>query len=195
MNQEIEEQAGANDELKEEFKVLMLASLRPYKGVNEFLKLAEEMPQIGFDLILSDSKEDVDFWKLKSNIPENLTILSVQNNVIPWYKSASVVINLTHKDECLETFGMTILEGMKFGLPSIVPTAGGVTELVLDGQNGFQIDYYDLDEIKRVVEEMQTNFQFWQGLSQHALEHSRKFSRENFNEKMSQLLRFQVAPE
>lgn len=189
VNQEIEQNAGAASVPKGKFKVLMLASLRPYKGINEFLKLAIEMPQVGFDLILSDSLEDVNHWKSGRSVPENLTILPVQKNVIPWYKSASLVVNLTHKDECVETFGMTILEGMKFGLPAIVPTQGGVTELVLDGENGFQIDYFDLDEIKRMIGKMQTDSHFWQELSQQALVESKKFSREAFISKMTSLLK------
>lgn len=189
VNKEIEQHAGTIAEPKGNFKVLMLASLRPYKGINEFLMLAKEMPQVGFDLILSDSEEDVNHWKFSLSISENLTVLSVQKNVIPWYKSASLVINLTHKDECVETFGMTILEGMKFGLPAIVPTEGGVTELVQEGENGFQIDYFDLEEIKRIIGKMQTDPHFWQELSQNALSQSQKFSRETFIADMSLLLR------
>jgi glycosyltransferase involved in cell wall biosynthesis len=38
-----------------------------------------------------------------------------------------------------EAFGITYLEGMGFGLPAVATTAGGATELVSDGENGFAV--------------------------------------------------------
>lgn len=40
----------------------------------------------------------------------------------------------------VETFGMTILEAMAYGIPSVVPNIGGPTELIKDGYNGYCVD-------------------------------------------------------
>lgn len=189
VKKEIEEQALFQVQVRGEFRILMLASLRPYKGIYDFLTLAREIPQAKFELILSESEEDVDRWKKWLDIPGNLAVLPVQEDVVPFYERASLVLNLAHKEEVLETFGMTILEGMYFGLPAIVPTEGGVTELVKDGVNGFQIDYSDLPSIKALIEKMKSDVPFWRNLSQNAINQSKHFSTENFRREIKQLLR------
>lgn len=189
VKKEIEDQANTKVEVKVDFRVLMLASLRPYKGIYEFLELAKALPKIGFDLILSDSDEDVYRWIGSQIVPDNLVILPVQKDVIPFFQKASLVINLAHKEEWLETFGMTILEGMYFGLPAIVPTEGGVTELVKDGVNGFLVDYSDLGRMKMLIKKMQSNLPFWMELSQNALDQSKLFSNEIFSREITRLLK------
>lgn len=180
--------AKSGDRQRGEFRILMLASLRPYKGITEFLELARTLPQIGFDLILSDSDSDVIRWKTEKIIPQNLEVLPVQKDVIPYYQKASLIMNLTNKDKCLETFGMTVLEGMQFGLPAIVPTEGGVIELVVNGENGFLVDYTDKDKIKGLIFKMDSDRGYWKQLSENAIRRSRQFSRENFESEMTKLL-------
>lgn len=188
VKKEIEDQAFLKVVRREEFRVLMLASLRPYKGIYEFLELAKELPGVRFDLILSDSETDVDRWKSALEVPINATILPVQEDVIPFFEKASLVINLAHKEEWLETFGMTILEGMYFGLPGIVPTEGGVTELIQEEVNGFQIDYSDLPKVKALIEKMQSDSLFWTELSQNSSERAKSFSRGIFEKEIRLLL-------
>lgn len=188
VKKEFQEQGHSQVLVREDFRVLMLASLRPYKGIYEFSKLAKEMPDIRFDLILSDSEQEVLRWKKEVNPTQNLFIWPVQRDVIPFYQKASLVLNLAHQDKWKETFGMTVLEGMHFGLPSIVPTEGGITELVLEGINGFRRDYLDLDGIKLLIDRMKSDTAFWSRLSLQALERARLFSSEIFNREMKKIL-------
>jgi len=188
VKKEFEEAASQKVTVRPEFRVLMLASLRPYKGIYEFLELARALPQLGFDLILSDSEEEVNRWKAQLDIPDNLSVLPVQEEVIPWYKKASLIVNLAHKDKWLETFGMTVLEGMQFGLPAIVPTEGGVTELVQDGKNGFLVDYSDLTQIKELIGRMHSDSVLWEKLSQNALNRAKLFSNDAFAKEMRLVL-------
>ena len=51
----------------------------------------------------------------------------------------------------VETFGLTALEAMSAGLPVIVPTEGGIAEMVTDGDNGYKIDVQDLNKIVEYV--------------------------------------------
>lgn len=189
VKKEIEDQAFAQVLHREDFRVLMLASLRPYKGIYEFLSLSRELPEIRFDLVLSDSQDEVQRWKVNLNIPKNLKIWSVQRDVTPFFKKASLVINLAHKDKWLETFGMTILEGMHFGLPAIVPTEGGVTELVKNGVNGFHVDYAEHSKLKSLLKKMESDSFFWRDLSQNALDRVRLFTNEVFSNEMRTVLR------
>lgn len=85
---------------------------------------------------------------------DNLRIVSRQNDVTPFYNEASIVLNLSDKQRFVETFGLTALEAMSAGLPVIVPTEGGIAEIVEDGANGYKIDVQDLDGIDCMIEEI-----------------------------------------
>ncbi len=123
--------------------VLMVCSLKKYKGVFEFLKVACKLPNYNFRLIVNTDTNNINNFFKGVNIPENVKIFPLQVNLHPFYKWADLVINLSIKEEWIETFGLTILEGMAFHLPAIVPIEGGITELVEEGKNGFLIDSKD----------------------------------------------------
>ena len=85
---------------------------------------------------------------------DNLQIISRRNDVTTFYNEASIVLNLSDKQRFVETFGLTALEAMSAGLPVIVPTEGGIAEMVEDGANGYKIDVQDLDRINCMIEEI-----------------------------------------
>jgi glycosyltransferase involved in cell wall biosynthesis len=87
-------------------------------------------------VVNATEKEIQEYFKGKE-IPKQLIIYPTQTDTHPFYQEASVILNLSHPDLWVETFGLTILEGMRYGLPAIVAPVGGVTELVEDNKNGF----------------------------------------------------------
>jgi L-malate glycosyltransferase len=87
----------------------------------------------------------------------NLHIYAAQPNVHTFYERADVLLNLSHPDVCVETFGMTILEAMYYAVPCIVPRVGGPIELVQDDYNGFQLSHLQITEIACGIEMLATN--------------------------------------
>ena len=142
------------DRAFEEKRVLMLGSLKGYKGTEEFITIARRMNQYRFELVINDSQENIDKYLKARNITptRNTTIHPRQDDVAPFYNRASLVLNLTNKRFAIETFGLTALEAMAAGLPVIVPTVGGIAEMVEDGENGYKIDSTDCAEIERCIE-------------------------------------------
>ena len=136
--------------------VLMLGSLKGYKGTKEFVELARRLGQYRFVLVLNDAQENIDRYFEENGLvgTENLKVYARQEDVVPFYREASVVLNLTDKTQAIETFGLTALEARAFGLPVIVPTVGGIAEMVEDGVNGWKIDVQELDVIAMRIEEM-----------------------------------------
>jgi len=167
-------------EEKQDFRVLMLCSLKDYKGVPQFFKLAKSIPNIQFDLVLNADKTAVEAY-LKQNPPsDNLHIHFNQRDVHRFYQNASLVLNLSHPDAWVETFGMTILEGMVYKLPAIVPKVGGVVELIDDGMNGYQINVTQEEDLKAHIIQLYSNKELYQQLSKSAFEKAQFFTPNQF---------------
>ncbi len=143
--------------------ILMLSSLKKYKGIKVFANLAKEMPQYEFCLVANASKEDVYSFKKENNY-SNFFIYSAQSNVHPFYQKSHLLVNLSFPNQWIETFGLTILEGMRYGLPIIAPPVGGPIELVRDGENGFLISSENFDNLKKgistILENKERYFQY-----------------------------------
>ncbi len=161
-------QSYKKEKNKEAFTVLMLCSLKAYKGVDEFIKIAKLLPQLNFDLVLNAEEMAIDSYFNNQSLPENLTIFPKQSNVHPFYQKADVVVNLSHPEQWVETFGMTLLEGMEYGIPAISPPVGGCTEFVHHAYNGFQVDQREMGTLKKYLEQLASDYKLYQLFAQNA---------------------------
>lgn len=159
--------------------VLMICSARAYKGIYEFCELAKQLIQYEFVLVVDATLEEIRtiFSQEILNL-KNLKIYPSQKNLHTFYSTSSIILNLSKPDGCVETFGLTILEGMYYGLPAIVPPVGGITELVQEGQNGLKIDSRDFEKIKEGLTYILEDDERYQKMSQNALKKSSEFSPE-----------------
>jgi glycosyltransferase involved in cell wall biosynthesis len=157
--------------------VLLLGSLKGYKGVSEFFTLANNLKNLSFMLVINDEQVAIDNYITNNNIqvPSNMTIYPRQKDVTPFYNQASIVLNLSNKKKILETFGLTAIESFAAGLPVIVPTEGGIAELVKDGYNGYKIDVQNLDVIEKRLVEIFQNKDLYLSLSENAIKESCKY--------------------
>ena len=171
-------------------RVLMLGSLKRYKGTQEFVELAGRMKDYAFELVLNETQENIDaYWKESGMTqPENLTVHARQKDVAPFYNRASVVLNLTNKNMAIETFGLTAIEAMSAGLPVIVPTVGGIAEIVEDGVNGYRIDVQELDKIEQTINSLFADKDLYLHLAKGAGMYARKFSERAMVESIEKIL-------
>jgi len=65
-----------------------------------------------------------------------------------------------------EGFPLTVIEGMRAGLPTIGSDVGGVREAVEDGQNGFLVPREDPEELSRKVRILLTDAQLRRRMGQ-----------------------------
>jgi glycosyltransferase involved in cell wall biosynthesis len=68
-----------------------------------------------------------------------------------YIERAHLVVNLSRVDLWIETFGLTILEAMVFGIPVIAPPVGGPTEILTHGHEGWLIDSRNSDALVDAV--------------------------------------------
>ncbi|MDR6157077.1 glycosyltransferase involved in cell wall biosynthesis [Chryseobacterium sp. SLBN-27] len=173
---------------KAEPVILMICSLKSYKGVDEFVKLAEINNTYIFKLVLNASQKEIDAYFKDKTIPDHLKIYPAQKDTHSFYREASIIVNLSRPDQWVETFGLTILEGMRYRLPAIVPPVGGITELVNENKNGFLIDSSNLYELSGKIHYLMCNDEIYRSFSDSAYQKSLLFSEAYFEETCVQLI-------
>jgi glycosyltransferase involved in cell wall biosynthesis len=173
------------------FNVLMICSLKAYKGVYEFVTIARECEstsQIMFTLILNAEQSEIDTFFAEIELSKNITIVARQTNLFPYYQKANLVLNLSRIDEWVETFGLTIIEAMAFGIPVIVPPAGGPAEIVHDDVEGYCMSSYETSAIAKKIKELSLDQILCSKLSLNAKKRSADFSEEVFEKQLIKVL-------
>lgn len=170
--------------INNDFSVLMVCSLKRYKGVDEFLKVAKKVSsmskKINFTLVLNASEKEISKYFVGVTFPDNLTVYSRQENLEGFYSSSSILINLSRPNEWVETFGLTLLEGMSYSLPVIAPPVGGPAEIIQHGVQGFLIDSSEIDNIASSIAELEKNSTLYYKMSRNAHERSLDFTPDSF---------------
>lgn len=162
--------------------VLMVCSLKTYKGVNEFVTLARNNPSYQFTLVVNAPQQEIDAFFAGAELPANFIIHPTQTNLHPFYAEADLVLNLSNPETWVETFGLTIIEGMAYGLPAIVPPLGGIAELVEEGVNGFKVDCRDSALLSEQLIHILENREHCTQMQTQALEKIKQFKEDAFVE-------------
>ncbi|MBB5723917.1 glycosyltransferase involved in cell wall biosynthesis [Loktanella ponticola] len=137
-----------------QFEVLMLASPRDFKGVPEFVALArsfEAHPDIMFTLVLNGDATEVARYVPAVKRPSNLGLHPRTEAPEHFYATADILLNLSRPDEWVETFGLTLVEAMAFGVPVIGPPVGGPVEIITHGKEGYLCDGRDASRLHALV--------------------------------------------
>ena len=119
------------------------------------------------------AREKIDNY-FNTSLPSNLNLYPSQSDIHPFLYNSDLLLNLSIPNLWVETFGMTIIEGMAYGLPSIVPNVGGPKELVENGYNGYSIDVSEVNlVINKICEILQ--LENYNKMSNNALIKVRQF--------------------
>jgi glycosyltransferase involved in cell wall biosynthesis len=168
--------------------ILMVCSLKAYKGVFEFIQLAEMLPGFKFKLVLNATKKEIEDFFSETNIPSNVSLSDSQTNLHPFYQWADLVLNLSQPDQWVETFGLTILEGMAYGNPAIVPPVGGVVELIENHKNGYRIHSNQTESIAEAIKKLSSETNLYRSFREHTSQVISKFKEDYFIAQNIQIL-------
>ncbi len=165
--------------------IIMVASLKKYKGVDIFVELAKRLPQYKFTLILNATQKQInDYFK---EISDNLKIYPVKTNITDDLYKSDLLVNLSVPSEWIETFGLTLLEAMSFGLPVIAPPVGGPVELVEDNYNGYLIDSRNIELLSSTITRIFTSGEYSR-LSDNALRKAEAFNSDQMLKRVIELI-------
>jgi len=169
-------------------KVLMVCSLKIYKGVFEFINLATRHSEFQFRLVLNATQADIDRFFQGRTFPGNLEIFSSQTNLHPFFQWADLIVNLSRPDGWVETFGLTIIEGMAYGLPALVPPVGGILEVIEEGKTGFSVDSRNAQELDERFLRIMRDRACYQSFALEARQRLQLFSEKALVEKTLEIL-------
>jgi glycosyltransferase involved in cell wall biosynthesis len=175
------------------FNILMVCSLRSYKGVFEFLSITNSLYKDignGFSstLVVDASESEINRFFSGYELPVCLSIKSRPSNISSIYMSASLLLNLSKPNEWIETFGLTIIEAMMFGVPSIVPPVGGPAEIVVDSFTGFLIQSDKIDSIVDKIKYLYKNADIYNELVRNCLKCSEEYAPGMFNARIKSII-------
>ena len=170
----------------------MVCSLKKYKGIFELFELAQLMKEnnnIHFSLVLNATQDEISQYLDGIKLSPNITLYDRQPDVTTFYSQANILLNLTKPDEVQESFGLTILEGMAYGLPAIVPPVGGPTEIVRNDVEGYHVSCYDIHLIKEKIEFLMVNPSEYLRLSSNAFKRSNDFNINIYRKKILEVFK------
>ncbi|WP_394200992.1 glycosyltransferase family 4 protein [Marinagarivorans algicola] len=153
-------------------------SPKSFKGIHQFFMLARHLPE--FNLVAALNCEVSELTPLSVDLPKNVTLFSRPSNLFDLYAGAFLVLNLSIPDECVETFGLSILEGMALGCPAIAPPVGGPCEIVNENV-GILIDCRNIEAIASFVIKLSSEYSLWAKYSEAAVLQASKFSAEQYS--------------
>ncbi|WP_127124524.1 glycosyltransferase [Pseudoflavitalea rhizosphaerae] len=134
--------------------VLMISSLNNRMANGHFLNIASKMPGIRFKLMLIEPINEDVVRNHMGMLPANCNVFGAQPDLLPFYKEAHLVLNLTAPGDDSTISDRSILEAMACGRPVIVPDQDGKYDMVTDGCEGFHIDPNNEDKLLTVVREL-----------------------------------------
>lgn len=150
--------ATRGEEREGHFLAFMACSLKWYKGLDSFFELARRAHQrsgagrqVRYRLAVNCTMTEWRAFAKSVRVPANLEVILRPADIYAHYRDAGVVLNLSHPEGAIETFGMTLLEAMACGVPVICPAVGGCVELFDDGLGGWRLPSRSIMEIEAVV--------------------------------------------
>ena len=93
-------------------------------------------------------------------------------------------MNLSRVDKAIETFGLTIIEAMAFGIPVIAPPVGGPTEIVYDGEQGYLLSSHEIGLISKRIIELYGSEEKCMALSKAARQRAKYFREALFEQRI-----------
>ena len=185
--------AQANRNPARNKEVLMVSSLKAYKGIFQFIHLASRTPERTFRLVVNADDQAIKAFLRNTPLPHNFICCPGAPSVHPFYQNASVVLNLSLPDGWVETFGLTALEAMAYGLPVVVPPVGGIAEIALDGLVGVHADARNLKALQAALHTILNDDATYKRMSAAATAHAQAFSAEAFSAGINHTFQLVVA--
>ncbi|KKQ71372.1 MAG: hypothetical protein UT14_C0002G0018 [Candidatus Shapirobacteria bacterium GW2011_GWE1_38_92] len=169
--------------------IVTFGHLEKYKNPEYWLKVAEEVCKIDKDVSFAwfgeGSWEEIIKLKIiKGGLGKRIKLFKFVNNP----REVLCDSYLYFQPSLVESFGLSVLEAMSLGIPSVVSNEGGLPELVKDNVNGLVFDNFDVSNTANTIMKIVNDEKFRNRLSSNCMEiYKNKYSPNIWEEKMFKL--------
>lgn len=143
-------------------RLLFLSRVTESKGIKDIVEIVSYFSPKEIILDIVGDGDLSDWVKNKTN--EQIHFYGFQQDVGSFYKESDVFILLSHYENC----PLSIIDAMKYGLPILATSVGGIPELVKNGYNGFLVN--GRQELIERISELINNEELYARLSANARE-------------------------
>lgn len=154
----------------ENTKVLMHTSnFRKIKRIDDIVR-AFNIVQQKIDsvlILIGDGPETHSVKKLvkELGIEDSIILAGQQSDVKSYYMMSDIFLLLSQK----ESFGLALLEAMHCGSVPIGSTAGGITEVIKDGDTGYIVDVGDYEAAAQKIVELLSDTALYHSMQEQML--------------------------
>ncbi len=116
--------------------VCTVARLHPQKGIFDYVRALDHIRRKGIPVsgvIIGDGPLRQEVADLIRELDVPVMIMGFQQDVYPWIRASDIFVLASH----WEGFGLSIVEAMSQARPVAATRAGGIPEIVADGETGF----------------------------------------------------------
>ena len=129
-----------------QFKILMVGHVTQYKNPYMWIEVAQAtlklIPHAEFLWVGDgDLLEDCRSLVVSLGLEGKINFVGFSRAVENFYKDADLYLHLS----AMESLGLSVLDAMKFGLPSVVSNVGGLPEVISNENVGFVVPQLDVD--------------------------------------------------
>lgn len=168
-----------------EVNILYVGQLGKHKGIQILISAFKQINKNAKLHIVGDGHDKEYFKDLASNDKRIIFYGKIPNEETQkFYKNADITVV---PSIWYETFGIVVIESFKFGTPVVASRIGNYPELVKDGYNGFLFEQGNIDELKKILENIIENPKQLEELSRNAFESVKKYSMDKHIEKLIEI--------
>ncbi len=169
-----------------DFLLIHLSNLRPVKRIPDLLsimKLLKEEKKI--KLIIASGADFSDYWKLakKMRVEHKLKVLRDVKDIANVIQACNLGVFTSES----ESFGLSILECMSYGLPVVSTNVAGIPEQITDKWNGLLFKLGDYKQASKHILKLRDDKDLYKQMSERALVSSKAYNSGEIVEKYSKL--------
>lgn len=183
---------------KKQVKIVSVGRFEPIKKqkaqIELFIKIQPSLPNNCRLVLIGSNKTPLSaqLEKMACNYPIEIKYALSEKELLKEYSSASIYWSTTglgeqdvYEKHNVESFGLAIAEAMAAGCVPVAIKAGGVSEIINSGQNGFLVS--NIEELGLASKNLLTSPHQLQNMSEKAHKSVKFFSEEMFRQKIEKL--------
>ncbi|HPE40328.1 MAG TPA: glycosyltransferase [Bacteroidales bacterium] len=155
-----------------------IGRLTEEKGLLEFIKLAEMMPELEFRIAGNQNNVQI------KNIPSNIFFegFLAPDEIDQYYKNAKLIIV---PSKWLEVFGLVLIEAFSNYTPVIASKVGGMIDIIQHEENGYLVEVGDIESMKKYIIDIFENDKQYASMCDNAFySYKSKYSSERYYERL-----------